>query len=119
LTTSLIFTTKEFIAMPRDHLGRFEHFLLLAVLRLGDDAYGMTIRRELAQHTGREVAVGAIYTALARLEARGLVQSRLGDPTPERGGRAKRYYRVLAAGKKALDRTQSALIRLSGDAEQT
>jgi PadR family transcriptional regulator, regulatory protein PadR len=103
----------------RDHLGRFEHFLLLAVLRLGDDAYGMTIRRELARHTGREVAVGAIYTALARLEARGLVHSWLGEPTPERGGRAKRFYRVLAAGKKAVARTQSALTGLSRDLEQT
>jgi PadR family transcriptional regulator len=120
LTEPPISTTKEFIVIrPRDHLGRFEHFLLLAVLRLGDDAYGMTIRRELARHTGREVAVGAIYTALARLEARGLVQSWLGEPTPERGGRAKRYYRVLAAGKKAVAKTQSALMRLSGDLEQT
>ena len=57
-------------------LGRFDHLLLLAVMRLGDEAYGMTIRRELAEHTGREIAVGAIYTALARLEARGYVRSR-------------------------------------------
>ncbi len=80
--------------MPGDHLGRFEHFLLLALLRLGDDAYGMTIRRELAEHTDRDVAVGAIYTALARLERRGLVQSWLGEPTEERGGKAKRHYRA-------------------------
>ena len=99
--------------MPPDHLGRFEHFLLLAVIRLGDDAYGMTIRRELARHTGREVAVGAIYTALARLERRGLVRSQLGDPTPERGGRAKRYYRVLPAGRRALARAEEALVGLS------
>jgi PadR family transcriptional regulator len=101
--------------MASDHLGRFEHFLLLAVLRLGDDAYGMTIRRELADHTGRDIAVGAIYTALARLERRGLVQSWLGEPTPERGGKAKRYYRVLAAGKKALDKAEAALSALSRD----
>src|SRR4029453_1211851 len=102
--------------MSGDHLGRFEHLLLLAVLRLGnDEAYGMTIRRELAQHTGREVAVGAIYTALARLERRGLVQSRLGEPTAERGGKAKRYYRVLPAGKKALEKAQAALLGLTGD----
>jgi DNA-binding PadR family transcriptional regulator len=99
----------------REHLGRFEHFLLLAVTRLGDDGYGMTIRRELAEHTGREVAVGAIYTALARLEARGLVQSRLGEPTPERGGKAKRFYRVLPAGRKAVARTEAALLGLSSD----
>jgi PadR family transcriptional regulator, regulatory protein PadR len=99
--------------MSDEHLGRFEHFLILAVLRLGDEAYGMTIRRELAEHTGREVAVGAIYTALARLERRGLVQSWLGEPTQERGGKAKRHYRVLAAGKRALDKTEAALSGLS------
>jgi PadR family transcriptional regulator len=101
--------------MPRHHLGRFEHQLLLAVVRLGDEAYGMTIRRELARHTGREVAVGAIYTALARLEQRGLVQSQLGEPTPERGGKAKRYYRVLAPGKRAVERAQAILLGLAGD----
>ena len=101
--------------MAGDHLGRFEHFLLLAVMRLGDDAYGMTIRRQLADHTGRDIAVGAIYTALARLERRGLVQSWLGEPTPERGGKAKRYYRVLAAGKKALAKAEAALSALARD----
>jgi len=104
--------------MLRDRLGRFEHELLLAVLRLGDDAYGMTIRRELAAHTGREVAVGAIYTALARLEARGFVQSRLGAPTPERGGKAKRYYRVLAPGKRAVARANAILLGLAADPER-
>jgi DNA-binding PadR family transcriptional regulator len=103
--------------MGRDHLGRFEHYLLLALMALGDDAYGMTIRRELARHTGREVAVGAIYTALARLEARGFVQSWLGDPTPERGGKAKRHYRVLAPGKKAVAKAQAALLGLSRSRE--
>lgn len=101
--------------MKDDRLGRFEHFLLLAVARLGDDAYGMTIRRELAEHTGREVAVGAIYTALARLERRGLVQSWLGEPTQERGGRAKRHYRVLASGRRALAGAEAALSGLSQD----
>jgi DNA-binding PadR family transcriptional regulator len=106
--------------MPHDHLGRFEHLLLLAVMRLGeDDAYGMTIRRELARHTGREVAVGAIYTALARLEARGFVQSKLGEPTPERGGKAKRFYRVLPAGKKAVAKAQSILLGLARDVERS
>lgn len=99
--------------MKSDHLGRFEHFLLLALLRLGDGAYGMTIRRELARHTGREVAVGAIYTALARLERRGLVESWLGEPTEERGGKAKRHYRVLAAGTRAIAKTDAALNSLS------
>jgi PadR family transcriptional regulator PadR len=104
--------------MKADRLGRFEHFLLLVVVRLGEDAYGLTIRRELARHIGREVAVGAIYTALARLERRGLVQSWLGEPTPERGGKAKRYYRVLPAGKKALTQAEAALVGLSRDVER-
>jgi PadR family transcriptional regulator PadR len=104
--------------MAREHLGRFEHLLLLAVVRLGDDAYGMTIRRELARHTGREISVGAIYTSLARLEAKGLVQSRLGDPTPERGGKAKRFYRVLPAGKKAIALAQAILLGLARGIEQ-
>jgi PadR family transcriptional regulator PadR len=114
LTRCVSFYYKE-VAMSGDHLGRFEHFLLLAVMRLGDQAYGMTIRRELAEHTGRDIAVGAIYTALARLERRGLVQSWLGQPTAERGGKAKRHYRVLASGRKALDRAEAALTGLSQD----
>ena len=99
--------------MAHDRLGHFEHHLLLAVMRLGDEAYGMTIRRELAAHTGREIAVGAIYTALARLEARGFVQSKLGDPTAERGGKAKRFYRVLAPGKRAVARARAILLGLA------
>ena len=100
-------------------LGRFDHLLLLAVMRLGEEAYGMTIRRELAERTGREVASGAIYTALARLETRGYVRSRLGDPTPERGGRAKRFYRVLAAGEKAVARAEAAFAALGRELGRT
>jgi PadR family transcriptional regulator, regulatory protein PadR len=98
--------------MGGDDLGRFDHHLLLVVTRLGDTAYGMAIRRELAERTGRDVAVGAIYTALARLEARGYVRSWLGEPTPERGGRAKRHYRVLPAGARAVERAEAAFIAL-------
>ena len=98
--------------MGERDLGRFDHLLLLAVMRLGDGAYGMTIRRELAEHTGRDVATGAIYTALARLETRGYVRSRLGDPTPERGGRAKRFSRVLPEGAKAVARAEAAFVAL-------
>ena len=118
LTAEDDFYYKIAITMAREHLGRFEHLLLLAVVRLGDDAYGMTIRRELARHTGREISVGAIYTSLARLEAKGLVQSRLGDPTPERGGKAKRFYRVLPAGKKAIALAQAILLGLARGIEQ-
>ncbi|MPY87349.1 MAG: PadR family transcriptional regulator [Luteitalea sp.] len=94
-------------------LGQFELLLLLAVLRLGDRAYGVTIRRELAERTGRVVSAGAVYTALERLERRGLATSWLGEPTPERGGRSKRYYRVLPAGEEAVTRTQALLSGLA------
>lgn len=88
------------------NLGEFEQIVLLAILRLGESAYGVTIRAEIRERTGRETAPGALYTTLDRLEDKGLVRSRLGDPTPERGGRAKRYYRVSAAGVAAVERAQ-------------
>jgi len=93
-------------------LGEFEQVVLLAILRLGDDAYGVTIRREIAECTGREVAPGALYTTLDRLEEKGLVASKYGDPTPERGGRAKRYFTVTARGIRAVARAQRAYQRL-------
>lgn len=83
-------------------LGSFEQLLLFAVLRLGDDAYGVTIRETLDQRTGRSVSSGAIYTGLARLEDRGLVSSRVGEPTPGRAGRPPKYYRVEPIGAQAL-----------------
>ena len=70
------------------NLGEFEQLILLAILRLGDGAYGVTIRAELAERGGRNVAPGALYTALERLEAKRAITSRMGDPTPQRGGRA-------------------------------
>jgi PadR family transcriptional regulator len=93
-------------------LGEFEQVVLLATLRLGDDAYGVTIRREIAQCTEREPAPGALYTTLDRLEEKGLVSSAYGDPTPERGGRAKRYFIVTASGVRAVARAQRAYQRL-------
>jgi PadR family transcriptional regulator PadR len=89
-------------------LGEFEQVVLLSILRLDDTAYGVSIRAEITEHTGRNVAPGALYTTLQRLEEKGLVTSRLGDPTPERGGRAKRYYKVSAAGLKAVKRAHNA-----------
>jgi PadR family transcriptional regulator PadR len=83
-------------------LGEFEQVVMLSILRLHGKAYGVTIRREIEQCTGREPAPGALYTTLDRLEEKGLVASTLGDPTPERGGRAKRYFTVNAKGVKAL-----------------
>ena len=94
------------------NLGEFEQLILLAILRLGDDAYGVTIRAELADRAGRAIAPGALYTALERLETKGMITSRMGDPTPQRGGRAKRYVRVTAAGKRAITRAVQSYERL-------
>lgn len=83
-------------------LGDFEQRILFALVRLGPDAYGVPIRGDIEARTGRAVSAGALYTALDRLETRGLVSSRLGDPTPERGGKRKRLYTVQPAGERAL-----------------
>ncbi len=93
----------------RDYLGEFEHLVLLALLRLDDSAYGVSVRQEIESRTGREVSIGAVYATLDRLEGKGYVQSRRGDPTPERGGRSKRFFRVTAQGVAAVNRTQQAL----------
>jgi DNA-binding PadR family transcriptional regulator len=97
---------------PTVNLGEFEQVILLAILRRRDDAYGVTIRAELADRTGRNVAPGAVYTALERLETKGLITSRMSDPTPQRGGRAKRCVTVTAAGMEALTRSVQAFERL-------
>jgi DNA-binding PadR family transcriptional regulator len=83
-------------------LGEFEMLLLAAVLRLEDEAYGASVLREIEDRTGREPVAGAVYTGLRRLEARGLLRSEVGEPTPERGGRRKRYFRLEMAGAEAL-----------------
>src|ERR1017187_1906253 len=93
----------------RDFLGEFEHVVILALLRLTDHAYGVSVRQEIGQRTGRDVSIGAIYATLDRLETKGYVKSHLGDPTPERGGRSKRFFRVTAKGMTAVDRTHAAL----------
>jgi PadR family transcriptional regulator PadR len=95
--------------MARDHLGEFEHIVLLAVLRLGDDAYGVPIRREITLRTRRELTVGSLYSTLDRLESKGLLKSRTGDSTPERGGRSKRYFRVTAAGLRMLRESRQVI----------
>jgi PadR family transcriptional regulator PadR len=92
-----------------DLLGEFEHLVLLAVLRLADAAYGMSVRREIADRTGRDVSIGAVYATLDRLATKGLVTSVLSDPTPERGGRAKRSFRLTGAGINAVNRTRQDL----------
>jgi DNA-binding PadR family transcriptional regulator len=93
----------------RDFLGEFEHIIVLAILRLEDRAYGVTVRQEIEFRTKREVSIGAVYATLDRLESKGYVKSHRGDPTPERGGRSKRFFRVTAKGVAAVNRTQCAL----------
>jgi len=85
-------------------LGAFEELVLLAVARGGGDAYGMTVRREIAERTGREVTIGAVYSTLDRLEGKGLLESRLGDGDANRAGRARRHFRIQPAGVEALSR---------------
>ncbi len=85
----------------RDYLGQFELMVLLAVIRIRDDAYGVPIARELEAASGKEVGIGSVYAALERLQDKGLVSSSVGDPTPERGGRAKQYFQVTSKGRTA------------------
>ncbi|MCL4855248.1 MAG: PadR family transcriptional regulator [Bryobacteraceae bacterium] len=97
----------------RDHLGEFEHIVLLALLRLEERAYGVTVRREIQGRIGCEVSIGAVYATLDRLQTKGYVNSYHGDPTPDRGGRSKRFFRVTAEGMAALSRTHRALERMT------
>jgi len=101
--------------MARDYLTDFELMLLLAVLRQGDDAYGVPIAREIETVGERTVMLGAVYAGLERLEQNGLVSSALGAPTPERGGRAKKYFRVTPDGLRAVRRAQRAFTQLWQD----
>lgn len=89
-----------------------EFMLLLATLRAGENAYGVEIARELEATGKRTVLLGAVYAALERMETAGFVRSSVGDPTPERGGRAKRFFRVTPAGLRAVRETQNALVAL-------
>jgi DNA-binding PadR family transcriptional regulator len=99
--------------MPkRGNLGDFELMVMLALLRVGDDAYGVPISREIELQTGHEVALGSVYATLERLEGRGLVSSHLGKPTAERGGKAKRYFRVTSNGLRKTRETRQALMKL-------
>ena len=96
----------------RSYLGEFELMILLAVLHLGEEAYGVPISRQIEQLRGRNVSVGSVYAALERLESKGLVASSLGGPTPERGGKAKRYFRVTQAGLRQVHDTRRVLSEL-------
>jgi DNA-binding PadR family transcriptional regulator len=100
--------------MTRQHgaLGEFEQAVLLAIIHLDDDAYGVTIRREIERRTRRHVAVGALYTALDRLEEKEYVTSTLSEPTAKRGGRAKKHFQVTNAGLGALKQSRTFLDRM-------
>lgn len=87
---------------PKDYIGEFEEFVLLAIMKLGETAYGVPIREALEEATGRTVSVGALYATLNRLEEKGFISARTGESTPERGGRAKRYFKVEATGQQVL-----------------
>lgn len=102
----------------RLHLGSFELIVILAVIRLGDHAYGVPISREIKDRGGRAVTFGSLYATLERLEQKGLMSSKLGEPTSERGGRAKKYFRVTAKGLREVRVTQRALQNLWEDLPQ-
>jgi DNA-binding PadR family transcriptional regulator len=104
--------------MRRHLLTDFELMILLAVLRVGDEAYGVPIAREIEATSGRRVLLGAAYAALDRLERNGLVTSRTGSATAERGGRARRYFRVTSRGVRAAKDTQQALVAMWRDVPQ-
>jgi len=98
--------------MSREPLGNFELMVLLALVRLGDDAYGVSISETIESTTGREVLVASVYAALERLGRKGFITSKLGEPTPERGGRAKRYFRISAKGLREVRETKAAFTKL-------
>jgi PadR family transcriptional regulator PadR len=107
----LFYSAKQ---MPRgDLLGSLENIVLLALVRLGPNAYGMSVRREIEKRTGRDVSIGAIYSTLERLEAKGYVSSSTGEPTAERGGRAKRLFQIEADGERALRASQEAIRKMT------
>lgn len=96
----------------RSFLGELELMLLLAIVRLGDEAYGVPIARELESQRGRSVAVGSVYAALERLEGKGLIASGVGESTPERGGKARRYFRITRQGMHQINETRRILTTL-------
>jgi DNA-binding PadR family transcriptional regulator len=98
---------------PPIYLGEFELMVLLAVLRLGEDAYGVTIQDLIARHTSRDVTLGAVYKTLGRLEDKACLSASVGPPTPQRGGRRKKLYRVEPAGQRAVRQSFADLRQLA------
>jgi PadR family transcriptional regulator, regulatory protein PadR len=111
LTAGYFFIIVELMT-ERRYLGEFELMLLLAVVHLGEEAYGVPISHELERNRGRDVSLGSIYAALERLEAKGLIESSLGDPTPERGGKAKRYFTITKEGLRQVQETRRVLTKM-------
>jgi len=100
--------------MPRgEFLGSLEQLVLLALVRLKSNGYGMTVRREIEERTGRNISIGAVYTTLERLETKGYVSSFVGEPTAERGGRGKRLFRIEVDGEEALRTSQEAIRKMT------
>jgi len=98
------------MALPT--LSNFELMVMLAIIRIGDGAYGVSITSEIENTTGSEVLLGSVYDAVARLEEKGLIVSSLGEATPERGGRAKRHFRTTSRGLRVVRETQQSLVKL-------
>jgi PadR family transcriptional regulator, regulatory protein PadR len=96
----------------REYLGNFELMVLLAIMRVGEDAYGVPISQQIEEQSGHEVAVASVYAALQRLEEKNLVSSRLGEATPERGGKAKKYFRLTTKGLRQVRSTRRTLTQL-------
>jgi PadR family transcriptional regulator, regulatory protein PadR len=96
-----------------DFVGEFELYVMLALAHAGDEAYGVTIRREIESRTGRTIAIGAVYATLSRLDDKGLVRFRISDPLPVQGGRARKYYTLTAAGARALRHSTRMLARMT------
>jgi DNA-binding PadR family transcriptional regulator len=95
------------------YIGEFEQLVLLALVRLGDDAYGLSVQREIAARTGRATTFGTVYSTLARLETKGLVESWLGEPTAERGGRRKKHFQINAEGRRAIKQSLRAIRQMA------
>jgi PadR family transcriptional regulator len=106
---------------PRDYytpiVGEFEHFVLLALVRLGNGAYGASIRREIRERTGRDASVGTVYMTLGRLEKKGMIVSYVGIPATHRGGRRRRHYLIEADGQRALGRAWRAFTAMADGME--
>src|SRR5262249_5531399 len=98
---------------PTVSIGEFEQLVLIALIRLRERAYSVAIRDEIAERTGRDVSLGAVYKTLERLETKGYVSTSVGDPTPERGGRRKKFFHIEPAGRRAVEHSMRALERMA------